>query len=214
MHLTKEDIENKDRIERLNIINSITGIKPANMIGSIDNRGQTNLAVFSSVVHLGSHPALLGFILRPLEKVRRHTYENILENGLYTINSVHRHFTEQTHYTSAKFAKEESEFEKCNFTEEYLFDFKAPFVKESHIKIGMRHIENIEIKYNNTMMVVGEIQHLQFPDESMDEKGHLDLSKFDAVGISGLNSYYGVDKIAQYPFARPHEVPEFSIKVK
>ena len=29
----------------------------------------------------GSNPALIGFILRPQEKIRRHTYENILEKA-------------------------------------------------------------------------------------------------------------------------------------
>ena len=58
MHLTKEQIQKTSRIKRLNIINSITGVKPANLIGSISENGHSNLAVFSSIVHLGSNPAL------------------------------------------------------------------------------------------------------------------------------------------------------------
>ena len=52
MHLTKEQIQQTSRIKRLNIINSITGVKPANLIGSISDNGHSNLAIFSSVVHL------------------------------------------------------------------------------------------------------------------------------------------------------------------
>ena len=66
MQYTKEDIAALDRISRLKIINSVTGVKPANLIGTINKRGITNLAVFSSVVHLGSNPALLGLISRPV----------------------------------------------------------------------------------------------------------------------------------------------------
>ena len=95
MHYTKKDIDNLDRVTRIKIINSVTGIKPANLIGSMSNEGQTNLAVFSSIVHLGSNPALLGFILRPTGEVPRHTYSNILENGFYTINHIHPEFIEQ-----------------------------------------------------------------------------------------------------------------------
>ena len=62
MHLTREDIQNTERIKRFNIINSITGIKPANLIGTISADGKTNLAIFSSDIHLGSNPALIGFI--------------------------------------------------------------------------------------------------------------------------------------------------------
>jgi len=84
MYLSKEDIANTERVKRLNIINSISGIKPANLIGSISDEGEENVAIISSVVHLGSNPAYLGYILRPTEEVRRHTYENILENGCFT----------------------------------------------------------------------------------------------------------------------------------
>ena len=103
MIYTKEDIEQLDRIPRLKIINSVTGIKPANLIGSIDSKGQTNLAIFSSVVHLGSNPALLGFVSRPQTAEVGHTYRNIQENGVYTINHIHPEFVINTHYTSAKF---------------------------------------------------------------------------------------------------------------
>ena len=82
MNLTKTDLENASKVFRLNLINSITGIKPANLIGSISNSGQTNLAIFSSVIHLGSNPAYLGFIMRPIGDVPRHTYENILLDAL------------------------------------------------------------------------------------------------------------------------------------
>ena len=78
---SEEDILQMPKVKRLNIINSITGIKPANLISTIDERNRHNLAIFSSVVHLGSNPALIGFILRPQEKIRRHTYENILEKA-------------------------------------------------------------------------------------------------------------------------------------
>ena len=64
MHFSKQDILNTPRIKRLNLINSITGIKPANLIGTISKNSHTNLAIFSSVIHLGSSPSLIGFIIR------------------------------------------------------------------------------------------------------------------------------------------------------
>ena len=88
MKLSRQDIQDLERRKRLNIINSVTGIKPANLIGTVSDSGQENLAIFSSVVHLGSDPAVLGFITRPTGEVHRHTYENLKENGFYTINQV------------------------------------------------------------------------------------------------------------------------------
>jgi len=209
MHYTKLQIEAMDRVQRLKIINSLSGIKPANLIGTVSNTGMTNLAIFSSVVHLGSDPALLGFIMRPTGEVPRHTYENILENGQYTINHVHESFAKNAHYTSAKIDREDSEFEKCGLTEEYLDVFKAPFVKESQLKMGMRFVQKIHIDLNDTVLMIGEIVHLLLPEDTMKETNDIDLSHTNTVGISGLNTYYGLQKIAEYPYARPHEIPKF-----
>ncbi len=214
MYLSKSDIANTERVKRLNIINSISGIKPANLIGSISDKGEENVAIISSVVHLGSNPAYLGYILRPTDEIRRHTYENILENGCFTINHIHSSFIERAHYTSAKFEKEVSEFNACNLTPEYLHDFKAPFVKESTLKMGLKHVESIPIKCNGTLMIVGEVQHLIIPDHAVNELGYIDLGLINDVGISGLNCYYELNKVAAYPYARVGQVPKFTAQDK
>ena len=189
MHLTKEQIQQTPRIKRLNIINSITGVKPANLIGSISENGHSNLAIFSSIVHLGSNPALLGFILRPQHEVRRDTYDNIMQTKYYTINHIPTDYVENAHYTSAKFDKEDSEFVSCKFTEEYLFDFDAPFVKESRAKIGLKLEEMLPIELNKCVMVIGSIQHLWVDDVAVEDDGQINLELLDDVGIGGLNSY-------------------------
>lgn len=209
MHIDTTALQQMNRIKRLNLVNSISGIKPANLIGTISNEQKTNLAIFSSIVHLGSNPALLGFISRPSNDVQRHTLNNIMENGYYTINHVHDTMVERAHYTSAKFDENVSEFEKCNFTEEYMFDFKAPFVKESQLKLGMQFLEKTLIKANNTILVIGEIKHIIFPDEAMNEEGHIDIGDLNTVGIGGLNHYYHLEKIASFPYARVKELPDF-----
>ena len=208
MQYNHQDIANLDRIERLNIINSVTGIKPANLIGTINKKGGTNLAVFSSVVHLGSSPALLGFITKPETDEVGHTIQNIKEIGEYTINHIHPEFNKQAHYTSAKFEREVSEFDACGLEEEYVDDFKAPFVKESNFKMGMRFKEAIPIPLNGTVLVVGEIDYLRLPDDAIFE-GDIDLEQAKSMGISGLNSYYELKKAAQYPYVLVNEVPEF-----
>jgi flavin reductase (DIM6/NTAB) family NADH-FMN oxidoreductase RutF len=208
MIYTKKQIEELERITRLKIINAVTGIKPANLIGTIDDQGNTNLAVFSSLVHIGSNPPLLGFVSRPQTTDVGHTYQNILQNGSYTINHIHPEFIKNAHYTSGKFAKDISEFERCNLMEEYLAEFKAPFVKESTFKMGMRFVEAIEIKLNDTVLIIGEIEHLILPDAAIIEDD-IDLEIANGVGISGLNSYYSLKKIAVYPHVGSNEIPKF-----
>lgn len=209
MLLKEQDLKDLDKVKRLNIINSVSGIKPANLIGTVDKAGQSNLAIFSSVVHLGSNPALLGFMLRPEGEVRRHTFENIMETKFFTINHVHESFIKQAHYTSAKFEKEVSEFDRCALTEDYIEDFKAPFVKESHLKLGMEFVQQIPLEINGTSMIIGKVKMVIVPEESMSENGRIDLSQMSTVGISGLNTYYSLKKMEEFPYVRVQEVPEF-----
>ena len=209
MYLSKTDILNTDHVRRLLIINAISGIKPANLIGTKSNDGRANVAIFSSVVHLGSQPGYFGIITRPDVDIRRHTMENINENGLFTINHVHADFIENAHYTSAKFSDDINEFERCGLAEEYLYDFDAPFVKASQLKFGLKLVEQLHIKSSDCIMLIGELQHLVIPDNAIDDRDYIDLAASDTVGVSGLNNYYGLEKIGEFPYAREGEVPEF-----
>ena len=202
MHITKEDVKAMDRIDRLNLINSLSGIKPVNLIGSVDADGNENLAIFSSVMHLGSNPALFGFILRPQGDVRRHTYENLQATGEYTINFVHTTFMRQAHYTSIKTEAGVSEFDISGLTPEHTADFKAPFVKESNIKLGMSFQQEVPIELNGTSLIIGQVEHIILPDGAMDDGGHLDLGAHSVTGLSGLNTYYSLKREARYPYVR------------
>lgn len=210
MYLTRADLEATEKIKRLNIVQSVTGVKPANLIGTIGKDGTPNLAIFSSVIHLGSNPPLLGFIVRPTDDVLRHTYENIRNTGVYTINNVHNHFVERAHYTSAKFEEEESEFQHCCLTEQYIAGFQAPFVQESELKMGMKLVQQLPIEINGTVMMIGSLEHLVVADRAVDENGHMELGAIDDTGISGLNTYYSLKKTAQYPYAKREAIPDFN----
>ena len=208
MHYDKKAIDQLDRVTRLKIINSVTGIKPGNLIGTIGKNGATNLAVFSSVIHLGSNPSLLGFISRPQTEEVGHTLRNILQTEFYTINHIHPEFVEKAHYTSAKFSSDVSEFDACNLSEEYINHFKAPFVQESIFKMGLRFKEAVDIKLNGTVLVIGEIEELVIADKAFVNED-IDLEASEGVGISGLNTYYALKKIDTYPYARLSEIPKF-----
>ncbi len=198
---SRKSISDLEKIYRLNLINSVSGYKSANLIGSISEEGTSNLAIFSSVVHLGSDPAILGFIMRP-RTVERHTYDNIMSSGYYTINHVDTQHTAMAHYTSAKFPSSHSEFELCRFKEEFIDGFSAPFVKGSPVKMMMKFEQEIPIEINGTIMMVGSIQHLMVSAEAIEESGIINLEKSNTAAISGLNTYYSPQRIAQYPYAR------------
>ena len=198
-------IENMDRVKWSNLINSITGISPANLIGTRSNDLIENLSIFNSVVHIGSNPPLIGFILRPTKNISRDTYENIIETNKFTINHINSDIIQNSHYTSAKFKKNESEFMKCKLTPEYLNSFQAPYVKESYVKIGLS-LEDIQlIKSNGCRLIIGRIEHLYAPNNAIYENGNIQLELLNSIGVNGLNTYYSLNKIAEYPYARVND---------
>jgi hypothetical protein len=60
--------------------------------------------------------------------------------------------------------------------------------------------------------MIGSVKLAIVPDEIMGGEGHLNLEQADNVGISGLNSYYALKKIADFPYARAEQLPDFSRK--
>lgn len=208
MILKENEILDLERIKRLNLINSITGIKPANLIGTISSAGMSNLAIFGSTLHIGSNPPLLGILVRPVEEIRRDTYRNIMANACFTINHVPVGRVQHAHNTSAKFEQWESEFIECGFTEEFIGDFPAPFVGESRIKAGLSLQEELEIRSNGTVLLIGRIIMLSLPDDFISEEGYVDLELAGSAGLSGLNTYYSLTKLDTFPYVNREDVKE------
>jgi flavin reductase (DIM6/NTAB) family NADH-FMN oxidoreductase RutF len=204
-HLTAADIQAFEKIYRLNLVNGLPGFKPANLVGTAAPDGRTNLAVFSSALHLGSDPALLGIVTRPTT-VPRHTYANLKARGCFTLNHVPEALAAQAHYTSANFPDDVSEFDECGFSAEYRDDFPAPYVAESPLSIGLRLLEEHAIS-NGTVLLVGSVEHVYLKDELLRPDGTLDLVAAGTAAISGLDGYHAVAPPVRFGYARPGQPP-------
>jgi flavin reductase (DIM6/NTAB) family NADH-FMN oxidoreductase RutF len=200
----QEDIFKLNKIYRINLINSCSGFKSANLLGTISEEGITNVAVFSSVTHLGSSPPTLGFILRPTT-VPRNTHKNLKDLGYFTINHVWEDIIEDAHHTSAKYPDEVSEFDMTNLESEFKGDFKAPFVKGAPVQMSMKFIEEIYVPSNDVMLIVAQIQELYVQDELLESDGLINLSKGNVATINGLDTYAIPKFKKQLSYQRPKE---------
>jgi flavin reductase (DIM6/NTAB) family NADH-FMN oxidoreductase RutF len=196
------DIQNWERFYRANLINSLTGFKAASLIGTQNAVGKTNLAIFSSIFHIGSDPALVGYINRP-RKAAPHTLANIEATHVYTINHIHPSMVEKAHQTSAKYPIEVSEFEKVGLTEEFSQDFPAPFVKESKVKYALRLQEIVPIAMNETFLVIGKIEKVIIEEDIISPDGFLELDKAQSICSNGIDSYYRAQPIIRLDYAKP-----------
>ena len=205
MHFTRDQINDLEKIKKINLINSCSGYKSANLIGTISKEGITNVAVFSSVTHLGSNPPTLGFILRPTT-VPRDTYKNILESGVFTINHIFEDIIEDAHHTSAKYEEAISEFDITALEDEYHNDCIAPFVKGSPVQMEMKFIEEYHIKSNNVIHIISEIKNLYVKDYILNDDGFLDLAKGKVAAINGLDAYAIADGNTRFNYQRPKKL--------
>ena len=196
------DIDKMSKIFRLNLINSITGYKSANLIGTKTDDKINNVAVFSSVTHLGSDPPLIGFITRP-ENGNRNTYNNILKNKLFTINHIVKNQIISAHQSSAKYPKNISEFDKTDLKSEFKNNFDAPFVKDSPVQIGCSFVNKYFIKENKTTLMIGQVEMLFINKKLLVEDGFVQLDREDIITVNGLDGYALPKLIKRIPYAKP-----------
>ena len=201
------DIESWERFYRANFMNSLTGFKSVNLIGTVRAQGLINLSILSSIVHIGSNPPLIGFINRPL-KASLHTLTNIKSTGVYTINHIHSSFLQQAHQTSAKYKAGISEFEEVGLTPEFQESIAAPFVNESTIKYALSLQEIIPIKLNDTFLVIGKVISIHIDNEVVSKDGFLHLDKSGSVCSNGIDGYYTTELINRYGYANPGTQPQ------
>ena len=199
---SKDDIRGMEKRFRANFINSISGFKSANLIGTSNEAGVLNLAVFSSIVHIGANPPLLGFILRPTH-VERNTYNNILVKGYYTMNAVPEAHALEAHKTSAKYPPHVSEFDKTSFHSD-INSYGVPYVQESPISITCRLESDQLIELNQTRFIIGQVIEVKIRGEISGD-GYVDMPSLGVAAITGMDSYHKVFAGTRFTYSKPDQ---------
>ena len=160
--------------------------------------GNTNLAIFNSLIHLGANPALFGLISRP-DFVPRDTLQNILDTKQYTLNYVTSAQYEKAHQTSARYDRGISEFKKVGFKEQYQPSCSAPFVEDAAMQLE----ECIPIPLNGTILIIGSILQVEIDAALIETDGYVALSDADVLISQGLDAYFISKSIGRLPYAKP-----------
>ncbi len=207
MRILFTDIMQMERLVRQAFVNGLSGFRSAVLVGTANAAGQTNLALFNSLTHIGANPPYLGLLFRPTT-VARHTYDNIRRTGQYTINHVPPAMVQQAHQTSAKYPAEISEFDACGFTPQYTPLLSAPYVEESSIKIGLEYVEEYLIEVNDTILLIGKVLEVLLPEAAMLASGHINMEEWGSTAVNGLDTYYSAERLIRLGYARPDQQPE------
>lgn len=202
LHFTLDQILELENIYRRNLINSLYGCKPAVLIGTSNSEGQNNLAIFSQVFHIGATPPLLGVLFRP-DSVERHTLSNIREMQHFTINHVGVDMAAQAHQTSARYAKDISEFDATGIEAEQMEGIEAPFVKKSPLKMHCKAVEEIKLQVNSTILLIATIQDVFVDELMLGADGFINPQAGGLSAVAGLDAYFSMQAIGRYAYAKP-----------
>jgi flavin reductase (DIM6/NTAB) family NADH-FMN oxidoreductase RutF len=201
IRLTENDLGAMEKLARVQLATSLPGVKPVCLVGTRDAAGRSNLAPFSSVVHLGSNPALLAMVTRP-DSVERHTLANIMATGDWTLNHLHPAIMAQAHQCSARYPADVSEFAATGLTELHDTDLAAPFVAESRFRIGLRLAEIQDIPLNGTKLIIGRVVTVHVPEDCLDPDGSVAMERLEMVASTALDTYFGIATLARLPYAK------------
>jgi flavin reductase (DIM6/NTAB) family NADH-FMN oxidoreductase RutF len=200
-HFSLDEISALDKNFRRNLINSITGFKPLHLLATQNQQGHSNLALFSSAVHVGADPPLVGVLFRPLT-VPRHSYINIHSTGYFSLNHIPSAIIQQAHQCSAPYPEELSEFDVTGLHEEKSMAFPIVYVKESPVKMGLQWVEEYTVQANGTIFMVGKIVELILPEQVVGSDGFVDLEQLHLVTVSGLDGYHTTRKLTRLQYAK------------
>jgi flavin reductase (DIM6/NTAB) family NADH-FMN oxidoreductase RutF len=192
--MKEHDLKVMEKERKIALIQSIVGPRAVHLIGTKSLLGQSNLAVFNSIMHLGSDPALIGLFFRP---GIRHTLQNLLDTGYCSLNPARPDNVVEVHETRKPW--EHSEFEACGFTEVYHENHSVPFVKESALHALLK-LENIlSVEANSTSIAVLRVETIFLEEDNMDTDGAVAFKKQNWLLSRGLDTYFELgSKITQF----------------
>lgn len=197
------ELKNLDTRFRANLINCLTGLKSVLLMGTQNEHGETNLAIFSQVLHVGANPPLMGVLFRP-ETVERHSLVNLRQTGYFTLNHIQKTMLTQAHYTSA--AWDQSEFDAVGLQPEFIESIAAPFVANANIQIGLKLEKEYPIDLNGTNFVVGSVQIIRMKSDYILKDGFIDVVAAGSIACNGLDAYYNSpEPLVRLSYARPNE---------
>lgn len=179
--------------------------RPIAFASTIDSSGNVNLSPFSYFNCFGANPPILVFspARRGRDNTTKHTYENVLEVDEVVINMVNFGIVEQMSLASTEYSRGVNEFLKAGLTMVPSERIRPPRVGESPISFECKvtDIQPLGEEGGAGNLVICEVLLMHVNDDILDEHGHIDPYRLDAVARLGENYYCRVtaDSIFEIP---------------
>ena len=189
----------------------ISGIspRPIALVGSIDKKGNSNLAPYSFFNAFGANPPIVGFspAFSGRTGLPKDTLLNIKETKEFTISIVNSSIVEQISLSSCEFDKDTDEFIKSGLTKIESKKIKPYGVLESNFIMECKLYNIIELgnKPASGNLILGEVINFHVAQSILDDNGQIDPYKLDPIARNG-GSWYTDTKKGLFKLKKPKNI--------
>jgi hypothetical protein len=71
------------------------------------------------------------------------------------------------------------------------------------VQLEVEFKQRIDLTINNTILIIGEIKQLFFPEHCWQADGFLDIEKAGTIACAGLDSYHVTQTLERLAYAKP-----------
>lgn len=162
---------------------------PIMLVGTFDASGRPNIMTAAWGGICCSSPPCVNVSLRKAT----YTYENIVQQGVFTINIPSDQYAVQADYCGMVSGKKADKFAETGLTPVRSALVNAPYIEELPLVLECKLVHQIELGLHT--LFVGEILDVKANEEVLDDKGVPDVEKLKPFFYAPEdNAYYGTGK--------------------
>tara|TARA_Y100001970_G_scaffold41940_1_gene52124 strand:- start:25871 stop:26725 length:855 start_codon:yes stop_codon:yes gene_type:complete len=206
----KEFVVNKLDIKSIyHLLISGVSPRPIALVGSIDKKGNSNLAPYSFFNAFGANPPIIGFspALSGRTGLPKDTLINIKETKEFTVSIVNSSMVEQISLSSCEFDKNVDEFIKSGLNKFESKKIKPFGVSDSYFIMECRLYDIIALgnKPASGNLILGEVINFHVDEKILDKTNNIDPFGLDPIARNG-GSWYTDTKKGLFELKKPKHV--------
>jgi flavin reductase (DIM6/NTAB) family NADH-FMN oxidoreductase RutF len=183
------DCKTSNLLELYKVLSGSIIPRPIAWVSTKDSNGLHNLAPFSFFNLFGVDPPTIAFapgyknIIGNSDVGTREpkdTLRNIIDTKEFVVNLVSHQLAGKMNQTSGEYPHGTSEFDEVGLTAVPSKFVSAPSVAESPVSMECKLVQIVQ--HGNNNIVIGEIVGINVQDGVLDERGHINGSKLQAIG--------------------------------
>ena len=193
--------EHKDHGLPHNPFKSLVVPRPIGWITSLAGDGTLNLAPFSYFNAVGDNPPIVLFAPsgRQREDWIKDSLRNVEETGEFVTNMATWDLREEMNQTSATVAPEVDEAAEAGLEMIPSKLVKPPRVAASPVHMECKFLKTVEFPTNDPgarcYVCFGEVVGIHIDDAVIDDRGHVDVTRFKPIARLGYMEYGVIEKV-------------------